>query len=51
MLIKIQNKNFRVAYHKACSMYIHSHMQNITQTGTNMFPLHDTVEQRNKQTA
>lgn len=34
MLIKIQNKNFKLVYHKACSMYIHSHMENITQTGT-----------------
>lgn len=35
MLTKIQNKNFKLVYHKACNLYTHSHKQNIKQTGTN----------------
>jgi len=50
MLIKIQNKNFKLAYHKACSMYTHSNMQNVTQTGTDTTLFHNTVQERNKQT-
>lgn len=35
MLTKIQNKNFKLVYRKACNLYTHSHKQNIKQTGTN----------------